>query len=74
MRHPPRRNMQTPCSAEVFPRSPGSEAFARQRPPMGAPAPEAGTGLVTLAGGQLGLTIRDVSAPPDNHVIVHTAA
>jgi hypothetical protein len=41
---------------------------------MGAPAPEAGTGLVTLAGGQLGLTIRDVSAPPDNHVIAHTAA
>jgi hypothetical protein len=51
MRHPPRRNMQTPCSAEVFPDTTGPEAYAQERDPR--PAPERLV-TITVAGGLLG--------------------
>jgi hypothetical protein len=77
MRHPPRRIMQTPCSPELFPSktpsvpmlTPGSEAFARQGIPR--PTPASARDLRRLAAGQ---SIRNVSAPPDNHAIVRAAA
>jgi hypothetical protein len=76
MRHPPRRIMQTPYGPELFPSeglvpmlTPDSEAFVRQGYPRPTPAPARNRRRLAA-----GLSIRNVSAPPDNHVITRTAA
>src|SRR5215471_19338360 len=71
MRHPPRRIMQTPYRAEVFPLTPGSGTFARQERPAPTLDDREDIRHRQRAAGS---SVRSMSAPLRNHGIGGPAA